>query len=62
MIIAPRNELDGFIDWKITESLIRVGECVKPLLIDFVCLDLHTSGPDKTAIHTPNEPCEPSGM
>lgn len=44
------------------ESLIRVAECVLCFLIYFICLDLHTSGPDKTAIHTPSEPCEPPGM
>lgn len=44
------------------ESLIIVAECVLGFLIYFICLNLHTSGPDKTAIHTPNEPCEPPGM
>lgn len=44
------------------EFLIRVAECVLCFLIDFICLNPHTSGPDKTAIHTPSEPCEPWGM
>lgn len=44
------------------ESFIRAAECVLCFLLYFICVNLHTSGPDKTAIHTPGEPCEPAGM